>query len=129
MTATDELRRMLDERGVEYGVKRETATGIEHVCWHPTEHSQWDWNEEFGDGWLTGWQSPVTPAQAIEATLGRGTCHDVCASISEFTCSACGFACDLMSWISLFDGDTGRHRHHHHGTPNFCPNCGRRVVK
>ena len=64
---------------------------------------------------------------AIAATLGAGTCKDVCASVSEFTCSVCGFNCDLTSWISLFDGDDGRHRHHHHGTPNYCPNCGRKV--
>lgn len=68
------------------------------------------------------------PEQAIAATLGTGMCHDVCSGLSEFTCSACGFNCDLTSWISLFDGDEGRHRHHHHGMPNYCPNCGRRVV-
>ena len=66
-------------------------------------------------------------ADELNETLGAGTCRDVCNSVSEFTCSACGFNCDLMSWISLFDGDDGKHRHHHHGTPNFCPNCGRRV--
>lgn len=59
----------------------------------------------------------------------RYTCHDTCAGVAEFACSACGFHCDVMSWISLFDGDEGRHRHHHHGTPNYCPNCGRRVVE
>lgn len=68
-------------------------------------------------------------ADELNETLGAGTCRDVCNSVSEFTCSACGFNCDLMSWISLFDGDDGKHRHHHHGTPNFCPNCGRRVVE
>lgn len=57
------------------------------------------------------------------------TCRNVCASVSEFICSECGFNCDLTSWISLFDGDTGKHRHHHHGTPNYCPNCGAKVVK
>ena len=70
----------------------------------------------------------LTPEQAITATQGSGTCKDVCNSVSEFTCSVCGFNCDLTSWISLFDGDDGRHRHHHHGTPNYCPNCGARVV-
>ena len=72
--------------------------------------------------------SPFFPEQAVEATLGRGTCKSVCNSVSEFTCSECGFNCDLTSWISLFDGDDGRHRHHHHGMPNYCPNCGRKVV-
>lgn len=70
----------------------------------------------------------ITPEQAVEATLGRGECRSVCNSVSEFTCSECGFNCDLTSWISLFDGDDGRHRHHHHGMPNYCPNCGRKVV-
>ena len=58
-----------------------------------------------------------------------GVCRDVCSSVSEFTCSVCGFRCDLMSWETLFDGDEGRHRHHHYGTPRYCPNCGRKVVE
>lgn len=57
-----------------------------------------------------------------------GTCKDVCSGIAEFICSSCGFRCDITSWETLFDGDDGRHRHHHHGTPNYCPNCGRKVV-
>lgn len=89
-TATERLRAMLDERGVEYEVSVENATGFEHVIWHPNKFSQWDWNEEFGAGWLTGWQQGITPEQAIAATLGndglerskngvaeRGTCKEV----------------------------------------------------
>lgn len=71
----------------------------------------------------------VGSARTWQYTQDSGTCKDVCNSVSEFTCSVCGFNCDLTSWISLFDGDDGRHRHHHHGTPNYCPNCGRRVVE
>ena len=74
-----------------------------------------------------GGNEAKTPDELV-ALLEQGTCKDVCASVSEFTCSECGFNCDLTSWISLFDGDDGKHRHHHHGTPNFCPNCGRKVV-
>lgn len=70
MTATERLRVLLDERGVEWETRIEIDTGIEHIIWHPTELSQWDWNEEFGAGWLTGWQQGVTPEQAIAATLG-----------------------------------------------------------
>lgn len=66
---------------------------------------------------------------AVGGIIAQAECYDVCAGISEFTCSACGFNCDLTSWISLFDGDDGRRRHHHHGTPNYCPNCGAKVRK
>ena len=128
MTATDELRRMLDERGVEYETYIEQPTGFEHVKWSFGEHGSADFNLEFGEPWLTMHGTISGPEQAIAATLGAGTCKDVCSGVSEFTCSACGFECDLASWISLFDGDDGRHRHHHHGTPNYCPNCGRRCV-
>ena len=129
MTATDELRRMLDERGVKH------YDGVECTYWGDTVLARRDGScpiyrfsaTEVADG-VSVHLLRVSPEQAIEATLGRGTCRDVCASISEFTCSACGFRCDLMSWETLFDGDEGRHRHHHYGTPRYCPNCGRKVV-
>lgn len=70
-SSTQVLRRLLDERGVEYKVSVENGTGFEHVTWHPNKFSQWTWNEEFGAGWLAGWQQGVTPEQAIAATLGR----------------------------------------------------------
>lgn len=119
MSATDELRRLLDERGVEYRV---SATGYS-IDIGPSMTAYANRTDTTLDVSLRGF----TPEQAIDATLGQGTCRDVCAGISEFTCSSCGFNCDLASWISMFDGDEGRHRHHHHGTPNYCPNCGRKV--
>ena len=64
MTATDELRRLLDERGIEYYPKAadETvfSTGTEHV------HVQ----DDLIDGCLELFIRPVTPQQAVEATLG-----------------------------------------------------------
>ena len=107
MTATDELRRMLDERGVEWdGESYESVTF---------------WNEETNlavasddrDGKL--WMSlRVTPAQAIEATLGRGTCHNTwdveLTGRLRFQCSEC-------EAVSL------------EITPRYCPNCGRKVVE
>lgn len=127
MSATDELRRLLDEHGVHWWVgedERKTLWESNGLTWEY-------FNDENGDAWLGflgACEQDITPEQAIAATLGSGTCKDVCSSVSEFTCSACGFECDLTSWISLFDGDDGRHRHHHHGTPHYCPNCGRKVV-
>ena len=110
MTATDELRRLLYERGVEYEVRTETNTGIEHVIWHPNEFSQWDWNEELGSGWLSGWQEGMTPRQAVDATIGRGECRRVMDSIDPFNtwvCDHCGRPLDASD--------------------NFCGGCGRRV--
>ncbi len=121
MTATDELRRLLDERGVEYTVVPEDMYGSR-------EYIKIGGMEIRTNGLGEVAVFFLTPEQAVEATLGRGECRSVCNSVSEFTCSECGFGCDLTSWISLFDGDDGRHRHHHHGMPNYCPNCGRKVV-
>ena len=135
MSATDELRCLLDERGVEW---RERVWGGKHsitTFWH-ARGVRWHYRENrFGE--LRLHADGLSPEQAIDATLGscncsnsertNETCRNVCNSVSEFTCSECGFNCDLTSWISLFDGDDGRHRHHHLGIPNFCPNCGKRV--
>ena len=179
MTATDELRRMLDERGVEWedGGEGLTIIPVQDGVPRAWTVNTWPSGKDMGDCLWVQNRHPLTPEQAIAATIGdvphlpyfwtadgtlhvelprlpesisvrlpnqrdrevgsartwqytrdNGTCKDVCNSVSEFTCSVCGFNCDLTSWISLFDGDDGRHRHHHHGTPNYCPNCGRKVV-
>ena len=111
MTATDELRRLLDERGIEYYPKAayETvfSTGTEHV------HVQ----DDLIDGCLELFIRPVTPAQAVEATLGRGTCKLVPtrdkprSKAPTLTCSECGWWTDEIgkAW-------------------NYCPSCGRRVI-
>lgn len=167
MGKSDEVRRLLDERGVEH---RDNDVNMD------VRYTRWDNGgkrevryEDWSNGTTRLDAGNVSPEQAIAATVGNvgygiefadwcefppetmvgetvfdgegnaigwivaatadaGTCKDVCASVSEFTCSECGFNCDLTSWISLFDGDDGKHRHHHHGTPKFCPNCGRKVV-
>lgn len=66
MTPTEELRRMLDERGVEW-----SDSSDENVL-----HTTWDamkcWFDEFPDGW-TSWGMTMhgTPEQAVAATVGR----------------------------------------------------------
>lgn len=120
MTATDELRRLLDERGVK---------------WSP---SAWDrstetyWNTADGNGCLAiqgetklrlSFADYFTPEQAIDATLGRGTCRAANASEyawDDFECSECGW----VTWGFIME-------HEGCGTvaqPNYCPNCGREVV-
>jgi len=118
MTATDILRRLLDERGVEWeGGKRSLR-----------------WRDRYGvmmqafplaNGELGMGVWSCTPEQAIAATLGAtdakptqeessGTCHitDNGPWGYPYVCSACG---------ASFDPDVNN------GEFNHCPNCGRRI--
>ena len=114
MSATEVLRRMLDERGVEYETYIEQPTGFEHVKWNFNEHGSADFNLEFGEPWLTMYGVISGPEQAIAATLGTGTCHNVwdveLTGRLRFQCSECGA-------VSL------------EITPRFCPVCGKKVVE
>ena len=108
MTATDELRRLLDERRVEYKDRNVFGKHVFH------------WGKPFHGAMFTDsgeWTELVvenaTPEQAVDATLGRGTCRDM--GRYCFTCSECGWTADEP--------------HHAFGgfRPNYCPNCGKVV--
>ena len=114
-SATDELRRMLDERGVEwtYGDGTVSFASDGHWC-----HA-WASN----DNTMCVSMGYFTPAQAVEATLGRGTCKPVISdnlTESEGTgdawadCSECGHLLFVLTDPSS-------------QPPNYCPNCGKRV--
>ena len=116
MSATDELRRLLDERGVEH------YDGTECTLWdyEQTSESTGCYRcsaDEIRDGFVNVWMHHLTPKQAIEATLGRGTCHAIEVPMgihddaTATVCSACRVAIDELSEM------------------NYCPNCGRRVVE
>ena len=108
MTATDELRKMLDKRGVEYesydpDPKYATPTSERETRWGKASYREWPKGTvRFG---VTG----TTPAQAIAATLGTGTCHKVLDfDGTAWICSECGEHIGPRRW-------------------NYCPNCGRRI--
>ena len=121
MTATDELRRMLDERGVKWmpvawSPKRETfyhaANGVGFCA------------DEYTDGVKIYTDATITPEQAVEATLGRGTCHAIVSdnlTESEGTgdawadCSECGHL------LFVLTDPTSE-------PPAYCPWCGAKVV-
>ena len=123
MTATDELRRMLDERGVEW---MPSVFDRQHETFYSTENGVGFIVTEFPEiGRMSlACDMRITPEQAIEATLGRGTCHPVAndnLTESEGTgdawadCSECGYLlCVLTDPSSQM--------------PNYCPNCGRKVI-
>lgn len=88
MTATDELRRLLDERGVEW---RERKWGAKHsvtIFWR-ARGVRWHYREnQYGE--LRLHADGLSPAQAVEATLGR-TCRIIeDEDIGMLICSECG---------------------------------------
>ena len=90
MTATDELRRMLDERGWHWWAgddERKTLWESNGLTWEY-------FNDENGDAWLGflgACEQDIAPEQAIEATLGRGTCRRVLYKLTNvLVCSECG---------------------------------------
>ena len=106
MTATDELRKMLDERGVKWmpsvwSAKDETFYKVGEIGYLATELSSGRMKV-----CIEGYP---TPEQAIAATLGPKVCHMSYNELSNTSiCLACGWRMD--------------------GKPNYCPNCGRRCV-
>lgn len=124
MTATDELRRLLDERCVEWrktphysseSQDNETIFEGNGIEWYANDHL----NGRLG---LRTARYEVTPEQAIEATLGRGTC-----SIRGRECDQCGAYIHrdaVLFWVPVDEGmRTVESR-----DVSYCPNCGRRVV-
>ena len=108
MSATEELRRMLDERGVEW--RDASDENVLHTTWNDMKC----WFNEFPDGW-TAWGMSMrgTPEQAIAATLGGGECE------MEWVSDWMGWHCKACDSLRLGLPDQ---------KPNYCPNCGAKVV-
>lgn len=111
MSATEELRALLDERGVEYrwdnGIVTWYAGGVMYNAW------RYD-NER-----LTMSVCYLNPAQAIVATLGRGTCKlsrgtSGLMHVTTGHCSECG--------AEVVKGTKDGYR------SRYCQWCGAKVV-
>ena len=123
MTATNELRKMLDERGVKHcDISPITywgeLLGRFETWWgeRPDGTAGYAYVAVETDGKLLLEAYNLTPAQVIEATLGREECESVVVDcydglLPPFTvhCSACG-----EEWGF---------------TPNYCFNCGKKLRK
>ena len=106
VTATDELRRLLDERGVEHVDAEDGHT--QHTWWSDGDHEVAASNS--GERLAV---YNLTPEQAIDATLGRGTCRIGRGTrglmhVTTGHCSECG--AEVVK------------------PARYCANCGRRVV-
>ena len=133
-SATERLRALLDERGVEWqehrhvmpgsmAIQRETLWGqpTDAVSGKPIPHVYHYRATEMGDGRLFLEAQLVSPEQAVAATLGPGTCEVVSSTLHEYEGGYAGseweheLSCgDTVWWGS---GDA----------PEWCPWCGRKV--
>lgn len=123
MTATEELHRMLDERGVD-------THGTTDRTWFEVGNISWFIHERNGN--LTVDAVFLTPEQVIEVALGRGECRNASKVMDEhgqarFACSECDAWIDSrMLWNPEYRN--GESPWVSGCRLNFCPNCGRRVV-
>ena len=131
MSATEELRRLLDERGMESGYphtlrlelhKALDAAGIHY--WVAQGLTFWncpDGRECVAYGYQANGKPKLAvkivgitdPEQAVEAMLGRGTCE--MEYVSDFMSWHCK-ACDMMDMAPR------------NPKPRYCKWCGRKVV-
>lgn len=134
MSSNDALSRMeelLDKLGMVYGWDRDT------LYWDGSDGVPWTAMRRV-DGDLNLYSPHCTFKQAVAATLGndgvgrskngvteRGTCRNISNTPSGFLCSECGWGdfdepSHLLTTAKFTDNDRG---------PNYCPNCGREVVR
>lgn len=158
MTATEELRRLLTEAGVEWkahrhvmpgsmAIQRETLWGqpTDVASGKPIPHVYHYRATEMGDGRLFLEAQLIAPEQAIAATLGSCNCSNDCTNSERTeTCHNASkvmdehgqarFACsECHAWIDsrlLWNPEyrNGESPWVNNCKLNFCPNCGRRVV-
>ena len=108
-----ELRKMLDERGIEYAESQDRFRTRFRFNYREACGDYLDEIEIMG-ACITASKSYLTPDQAITATLGK-TCKNIKQDYpSLYECSECNWECtDTYCCDSEF---------------NYCPNCGARVI-
>lgn len=106
MTATERIRELLDERGVKYKYRDMFGKHVFHWGTPAVNGAM------FTDGgkWTELVIENPTPEQAVEATLGRGTCRNTQEDF-DFMCSECGKCVDNGRVLGF----------------NYCPKCGREI--
>lgn len=128
MSATEELRRMLDERGVPW-----KDYGYENHTWWGEWHAE---NRPSVNGLFLKVEGVVTPEQAIAATLGRGmlTADDVRDLIERHSDASGGNGRDFHNgaYVAIADelnATLGAGTCHDEGDPGdfCCSECGVRM--
>ena len=118
MSATDELRRLLDERGVEWWAEDDPEDPPYYLVTKWFSNANEQTVEEIPAIRSRSLKAfCITPEQAIDATLGRGTCHETIIDHYWRGCGSCGYIWEFMYGIGKCE------------RPHYCPNCGKRVVE
>lgn len=115
MSANDELCRLLDElRKLANDINEEEIRSHSVITLNQGRYNR-QFRLDMNYEWLNAWHAELERIlQAIEVTLGQGTCHNEAAPNCRdywFCCSECGFVA-----------------HTNKTAINYCPNCGRKVV-
>lgn len=119
MTATERLRQLLDERGVEWYARNILSTAYVH--WGDDRKGPTFDAKDAGGGKVDLFCYRISPEQAVEATLGRGTCRMTLADLrgpaytDVYECSECGH--QTMVYTVMGESEP----------PRYCPECGRKV--
>ena len=138
MSATERVRELLDERGVEY--ETDDEDGCEFTEWM-ANGLEWEADSRGELVYLTPVML-ITPEQAIAATLGSCNCSNDCTNSERTgTCNAD----ETETWECVCDqigrygkrvtvhvmecSECGHTYEHVNGDYEFCPHCGRRVVE
>lgn len=139
MSVTDELRRLMDERGVKHK-DEDTPLDTHGTLYRVTTTADWVYEEPPECDLLVRSRYDIGAEDAIEveATLGRGTCkmdtfadvkfqdidedEEGCYEIGALAeCSGCGSIVLMPSEYAHFD------RESLFAATNYCPNCGRKA--
>ena len=122
MTATEELRRMLDERGVEWSAIHDTCTSWQM----PVGNQMWDGFRipVWYDGTLHV-ECVMSPTQAIAATVGAGTCEADETELIPFVHADGDIS--KVDYIHVMECTECGHTYEHvNGDYEYCPRCGRK---
>lgn len=107
MSATDELRRLLDERGIAWRSIANDGCATEYTHGGVLYRAY----ETYG-GFQVSIITRITPEQVIAAMVGCKTCELVNAGDGKCICFGCGYRALDELWNGF----------------RYCPICGRRVV-
>lgn len=119
MTATDKQHRLLDElRKLACDINEKEIRSHSVITLNQGRYNR-QFRLDMNHDWLNAWHAELERIlQAIEATLGPGTCRNNAPTYLDFLCSECGFVHYHSDANDTKDGNGW----------GYCPNCGAKVV-